>query len=350
MSRARRHEIARAVAWVSKTKMCSGMRGIRSTLLCGFLAVAASGVAPVSTGADDARVGIAAQPQRLILLPPAPIAAAPLWSYGDRMLQRRLERTVAALGLGPAARERRLGIALVDITRLDDPRVAAINGDEMMYAASLPKIGIMLAVFERIAEGTVAFDQETQRQLTAMVRESSNSAASDLMDRVGVSYIADVLRSPRYQLYDERRNGGLWIGKHYAQAGLWQRDPLHDLSHGATPMQAARFYYLLETGQLVSPAHSRMMKAILAGTTLDHKFARGLRSRYPHAALYRKSGTWRRWHADSAIIEHDGCRYIAVGLCQSERGGEWLRELIIELDRLVLDGSHRAVATLAAAK
>jgi beta-lactamase class A len=156
-----------------------------------------------------------------------------------------------------------------------------------------------------------------------------------MMDRVGKAYIADTLQSPRYRLYDERRNGGLWVGKNYAEAGLWRRDPLHNLSHGATAMQVARFYYLLETGNLVSPEHSRKMKAILAGSSLDHKFVRGLRERYPHAAMYRKSGTWGRWHADSALIEHDGRRYVAVALCESDRGGQWLSDIIVALDDIV---------------
>jgi beta-lactamase class A len=100
-------------------------------------------------------------------------------------------------------------------------------------------------------------------------------------------------------------------------------------------MQVARFYYLLETGNLVSPAYSERMKTILAGSSLDHKFVRGLKERYPRATLYRKSGTWGPWHADSALVEHDGRRYIAVALCESDRGGQWLRDIIVALDEIV---------------
>jgi len=42
-------------------------------------------------------------------------------------------------------------------------------------------------------------------------------------------------------------------------------------------MQVARFYYLLEMGNLVTPEHSLMMKDILAYTTLGHKFVAALR-------------------------------------------------------------------------
>ncbi len=312
------------------------------------LALATATLKPPSVAADD----VGGVPLDLWQPGTGPVAGAdvaPLWNAVDPVLQRRLGQAVTALGLRGAVQQKRLGVALVDITTLHDPRVAALNGDQMMYAASLPKIAVLLAVFERINEGTMRLDAETELLLKKMIRESSNTAASALMDRVGQGYIAEVLSSPRYQLYDVRHNGGLWVGKNYAEAGLWRRDPLHNISHGATPMQVARFYYLLETGRLVNPAYSRTMKTILGRTTLRHKFVEGIKSRYPQAAVYRKSGSWRQWHADSAIIEHDGCRYIAVALAESAHGGRWLRDLIVELDRLILDGAHRATSTLAAA-
>jgi beta-lactamase class A len=258
-----------------------------------------------------------------------------LWDAVDGNLQRRLENRLALLGLRGAIADKRLAVALVDIAVVDRPRVAAVNGDEMMYAASLPKIAILLGAFERVREGSLTLDAQAEGELIGMIRDSSNTDASAMMDRVGTAYIADLLQSPRYRLYDQRHNGGLWVGKHYAQMGLWRRDPLHNLSHGATAMQVARFYYLLETGHLVSPEHSRRMKAILANSSLDHKFLRGIRERFPQASVYRKSGTWGRFHADSALIEHDGRRYIAVALCESDRGSQWLRDIVVALDDIV---------------
>jgi beta-lactamase class A len=267
--------------------------------------------------------------------PPSGPGAICLWDAVDANLQRRLESRLQLLGLGRAVAEKRLAVALVDIAVVGRPRVAAVNGDEMMYAASLPKIAILLGAFERISEGTLILDAQAEREMVGMIRDSSNTDASAMMDRVGKAYIANVLQSPRYQLYDERRNGGLWVGKNYAQTGLWRRDPLHNLSHGATAMQVARFYYLLETGNLVSPEHSRRMKTFLANSSLDHKFFRGIKERFPQAAVYRKSGTWGHFHADSALIEHDGRRYIAVALCESDRGSQWLRDIVVALDDIV---------------
>ena len=168
-----------------------------------------------------------------------------------------------------------------------------------------------------------------------MIRESSNQAATEMMQRVGKEYIAHVLLSPRYRLYDPAHNGGLWVGKDYAKTGVWRRDPLHNLSHGATAMQVARFYYLLQTGNLVTPEYSREMKRILAEPAIEHKFVRALHRVNPDAELFRKSGTWGTFHSDSVLVERDGHAYIAVALANGVRGETWLGEIIVALDRLI---------------
>lgn len=285
---------------------------------------------PIASEAPGPLVGMTA----IDLVGPFP-DRAPLWDRVDPLLQRGLERAIDGLGLGAATAQMRLAVSLVDITDVAEPRVAALNGDHMMYAASLPKIAILLAAFERIAAGQLRLDEGNEFLLKAMIRVSSNRAASAMMQRVGVPFIADVLAAPRYRLYDESHNGGLWVGKEYAQDGLWQRDPLHNLSHGATPMQIARFYYLLETGQLVSPEHSRQMKRILGRPGINHKFVKGMRAIDPEAKLYRKSGSWANWHSDSAIVERGGRSYIAVALADDPRGKSWLEKLIGAFDEVI---------------
>ena len=150
-----------------------------------------------------------------------------------------------------------------------------------------------------------------------------------------MDYLADLLQSPRYRLYDPERNGGIWVGKEYGQAPAYRRDPLHNLSHGATALQVARFYYLLETGQLVSPQLSKLMKSIMADPAHEHKFVKGLKEVQPDSEIYRKSGTWGPYHSDSAIVEHHGRRYIAVALAKSRQGEQWLQKLIVALDDII---------------
>jgi len=253
----------------------------------------------------------------------------------DPRLQKGLENCLASLRLNEAVRTRNLSVVLVDITDPDCPRLAFANPNHMMYAASLPKIAILLGAFERIGRGEMELDAPTLEKLKQMIRRSSNSAATEMLNRVGQDFILEVLQSPRYRLYDPKTDGGLWVGKEYSKSSALRRDPLHHLSHGATALQVARFYYLLETGQLVSPEHSRTMKAILGNPEINHKFVQGLKTLHPDSTIYRKSGTWQDFHSDSALVEHEGHRYIAVALSQSPDGGRWLSELIVAMDNLI---------------
>lgn len=273
----------------------------------------------------------------ILLLSVTQAQAAPpdLDNSRDAILQQDLERHLRRMGLEEAVDAGKLAVALVDITDEDHPKVAAVNGDKMMYAASLPKIAILFGAFKRIEAGDMELNEETRNLLIQMIRYSSNLAASEMLDRVGKPYLARLLQSPPYRLYDPARNGGLWVGKAYGKNDLWKRDPLHHLSHGATALQVARFYYLLEQNELVSPALTREMMEILSKPGITHKFVKGLAGEYPGARIYRKSGTWKQWHADSALVEHDGKRYIAVALAESSEGGQWMTNLIVALDRMV---------------
>jgi len=253
----------------------------------------------------------------------------------DPRLQKALITHLDSLHLNNATERKRLSVVVVDITDTSSPRMAYVNPNEMMYAASLPKIAILLGAFEKIANGEMPLDDEILEKLKRMIRNSSNAAATEILHRVGMEYLAELLQSPRYRLYDPGKNGGLWVGKDYAKAPAWKRDPLHNLSHGATALQVARFYYLLETGQLVSPEISRLMKSILADPAIEHKFVKGLKEIQPDSEIYRKSGTWGPYHSDSAIVEHHGRRYIAVALAKSASGERWLQKLIVALDDII---------------
>ncbi len=240
----------------------------------------------------------------------------------DPHLQRLLERGLDRLGLSAPVRAHKLAVALVDVTHLERPRLASVNGDRMMYAASLPKIGILLAALYDVERGHMALTRSLKRSLTDMIRVSSNEEATRVMNLVGKRRVNQILASQRFRFYDTRVNGGLWVGKEYGPRPAFQRDPLHNLSHGATVMQVARFYYLLEAGRLLRPDLNAEMKDILSRPAIQHKFVKGLRGR--NVEIFRKSGTWRHWHADSAIVESPRGNYILVALAEDARGGDWL--------------------------
>ncbi len=258
----------------------------------------------------------------------------------DSKLQQGLEKSIDKLGLRHAANLGQLSVALVDITEIDNPRIAAINANHMMYAASLPKIAILFGVFKRIENGEIKLNRAMRKEIIQMIRYSSNPAATRILNRIGKEYLARLLRSKPYRFYDPAFNGGLWVGKEYGKAAAWRRDPLNNLSHGATVFQVARFYYMLQTGRLLSRKLSSKMKATLARSDFDHKFVNGLNTHEPGSKIYRKSGTWKTFHADSAIVERNGNRYIAVALAYNKEGDNWLRRLIVEMDHLI---THRHV-------
>jgi len=259
---------------------------------------------------------------------------ADLWSSVDARLQQGLENLVKAQGLDAAAREGRLAIALADVTDPEAPRVATVNGDHMMYAASLPKIAILLGAMDKIQGGAVA-GASMQQDIEQMIRYSSNAAATRVLEWVGRDRLLALLQSPRLRLYDVEHNGGLWVGKDYGGHPAYQRDPLNNLSHGATAMQVARLFQLLEAGTLLDAERCAQMKEVLGNPGIHHKFVKGLESR-PEAKIFRKSGTWQQFHADGALVESGGRKLVLVGLAEDPRGGEWLASIAAPLYDLAL--------------
>lgn len=253
----------------------------------------------------------------------------------DPDLNEELARLISGQRLSQLVEDRKFAVSLVDITDPALPRYAGVNDHVMMYAASLPKIVAIMAGFERIAEGALRYTPEMRQMFLRVARRSSNTDASKVIQMVGFENIARILTSHKYRLYDTGGAGGLWLGKAYGGPNdYWKRDPVHNLSHGATAYQTARFFLLMARGELVNPRFSAEMREIFSEPEIRHKFVKGL-SGVPGVKIARKSGTWKDWHADAGIIEHDGRRYIAVGLVEHPRGGEILEKLIGGLDRII---------------
>ena len=258
-----------------------------------------------------------------------------LREYFDPGLQEQLEDTLRDLGLATPVAKGKLAVALVNLTDLDEPQVASVNGDQMMYAASLPKIAILLGAFVAQESGKLELNAKNRESLVQMIRYSSNREATNMLNRVGRSNLIKILTSNRFRLYDPGVGGGLWVGKEYGKAKAYRRDPLNNLSHGATALQVARFYYLLERGELVAPRATAEMKRILSKPGIKHKFVKGLANAGP-ATIYRKSGTWKQWHADSMLVEATGHTYILVALAEDARGGGWLESLARATHRVIV--------------
>jgi beta-lactamase class A len=252
--------------------------------------------------------------------------APPLPEKGTGSLQRGLERVLREQGLSQAVKDQRLAVALVRLEKGDATALAMVNGNQMMYAASLPKIAILYGAAVAIDEGRVKLTPALHQDINDMIRYSCNACSNRVLDRIGRFEVLDLLQSGPYPFYDRDHGGGLWIGKDYAKASAFRRDPLKGFSHGATAWQVARWYYRMYNGDLASEAGTALMKEALVSPAINHKLVRGLRSRVTDV-IFRKSGTWKEYHADSVLVESNGDVYILVVLVRDSRGERWIQRL-----------------------
>lgn len=232
-------------------------------------------------------------------------------------------------------RNKKMAVGLVDLRDLRNIRFASTNGREMMYAASLPKIAILLAAMDALEKHELAETPEVREDMHMMIAKSSNQAATRMIDRVGFEKIEEVLTNPDYSLYDEEMGGGLWVGKRYASQGRRYPDPMKGLSHAATVDQVCKFYYMLVFGKLVSYERSRQMLNMMSSPKLHHKFVNTLEKSTKGAHIYRKSGTWQNFHADSALVWGPRRRYILVSLVENDEGENILRHLVNSADEVL---------------
>jgi len=265
----------------------------------------------------------------------------PLYDTVDASLQAALEKRINQNASWRRLVERRkLAVGVVDLGRHDaTPKFARINGNQMMYAASLPKIAILLSAYASFEDGTLPETEAIHQDLTDMIRVSSNDAATRVLDAVGMSKVEEVMRDPQFGFYDEALGGGLWVGKRYASTGPRYGDPLLNISHGATVTQVCRFYYQLAEGHLINEERSAEMLADLSDPGIHHKFVAAIERRAPLARIFRKSGTWKNWHADSVLVQGPDWRnYILVGLVESPDGETILRNLLPAVEEILHPG------------
>ncbi len=262
---------------------------------------------------------------------------SPLRQLIDFKLQSALEKK---LNSNPKWKRlissKKMAVGVVDIKDPYNIRFARINGNHMMYAASLPKIAVLLASQQAIEDGDLIETDEIQEDMKLMIAKSDNAASTRMIDRLGYKKIEEVLTDPRYNLYDEEYGGGLWVGKRYASDGPRYPDPILGLSHSATVSQVCRFYYLLAFGQLVSHYRSTEMLDIMVDPKLHHKFVNSIEKIDPDAKLYRKSGTWQSYHSDSILVWGDGWRkYILVALIDDPNGEAIIRDLLPQVEEIL---------------
>jgi beta-lactamase class A len=238
-------------------------------------------------------------------------------------------------------KKRDLTVVIADVTDLEHPSVAWYNPELMLYAASMPKIAIALGAIVEVDLGNLELDEELHQQLVNMIKRSSNKDATAVFNKVGVERLKEILQDERYgKLYDPERGGGLWCGKSYSKDSKVQRDPLKNLSHGASAIQAARFYYGYLNGTILDHKYLPLLEEMFGNPSIKHKFVKGVEGR--DVQVYRKSGTWGNFHADSGVFVRDDLTYIVVAVRQNrpEAGSDGITGIRI-VDDLMLERAAR---------
>ncbi|MDR3555039.1 MAG: serine hydrolase [Syntrophobacteraceae bacterium] len=239
--------------------------------------------------------------------------------------------------------QNKMAVGLVDLSTPQAARFASVNGYTMMYAASLPKIAVLLAAYQNIQDGLLRDSPALHEWLVRMIRQSSNSAASYLIWLIGLQRIEDLLL--RFQFYVPQYGGGIWLGAAYPPGALRNPEPIKGLCHAATAMQLCRFYYMLVNGGIISPKRSEQMLEILSRPGLHDKFVSVLETHVPPERLFRKSGEWNAHFADSVLVwDHDCRKYILSALVDDKNGEQILRDLVPVVEKLLAPAQIQARA------
>jgi beta-lactamase class A len=252
----------------------------------------------------------------------------------DPALQAKVEEIDATLRAKYGMTAEQTDVGVLDLVHL---RLAMVRPDHIEYAASVAKVGILLAYFQLHSEAVTTLDPVMRHELGLMIKISSNEMAAKYSRQMGLKEIQQVLNS--YGFYDAAHGGGIWVGKHYGQGSERFGDPVADHSHAATVRQLLRYYLMLEQGKLVSLEASKTMGEIFDSPDIPHdelKFVKALHGRRLH--IRRKLGTWEDWLHDTADITGPGRHYIVVGLTHHPRGDDYLGDLAVAVDDLMSHG------------
>ena len=260
----------------------------------------------------------------------------PLTSLTNEELQKNLENQLNTnLKWKKLIAQKKMAVGIVDLSNPDNIRFSSVNGNYMMYAASLPKIAILLASMDALEKGELDETDAVKKDMKIMISKSNNGAATRMIDRVGYEKIEAVMTDPKYMFYDEDHGGGLWVGKRYGGGGNTNREPIKNLSHAASVNQVCRYFYLLSHGKLVNENRSKQMLDIMGNPGLHHKFVNSLDRIAPKAKLFRKSGSWRTYHSDAILVwgKNPSRRYILVALIDDSSGEQIIRNLVKPIEK-----------------
>ena len=268
-------------------------------------------------------------------------AAAPAAEWLDSIrpsaeLQEFLDRTIDGLLARDAPlRAAKVRVALLDLAHGEPPRLADHHGDAPIYPASVVKFVYLMAAYRWQELDRLRIEGGFDRELSAMIRESSNQATQKVFARLTDTEPGPELAPEAYRDFRERR---LAVKRWLASLGihdlhcvnptydgngdLFGRDAqfIRDTSvagglggsppnrQAMTATGTAKLLALLATDRALTPADSAVVRLRMRRdpTEQRHLVARiaGGAARLGGLEVYAKSGTWGPIYADAGIVRH----------------------------------------------
>jgi len=254
-------------------------------------------------------------------------------------LQEFLDGAVAAsLARDARLRDAKVRVAIIDLAHGEPPRLADYHGDVPIYPASVVKFVYLMAAYRWQEDGRLRIEGEFDRELSEMIRESSNQATRKVFARLTDTEPGPELPPEAYREFRERRLAvKRWLTSlgirdlhcvnptYDGNGDLFGRDAqfLHDASvpgglgggsgsapnrQAMTAIGTAKLLALLATDRALTPEDSaivrrRMRRDPNEQRHLVHRIAGG-GARLGGLEVFAKSGTWGPIYADAGIVRH----------------------------------------------
>jgi beta-lactamase class A len=93
-------------------------------------------------------------------------------------------------------------------------------------------------------------------------------------------------------------------------------------------------------GSILGGRYLPLLKEMFGDPGINHKFVKGLQER-EGVTIYRKSGTWKNFHADSGVFVHDTVTYIGVAIDHDSAAARGMVSGIRIVDDLMLKRAAR---------
>jgi beta-lactamase class A len=215
-----------------------------------------------------------------------------------------------------------------------DRSLVGINANNEFQAASMIKPFVALAFFHKVKEGRLQYDEQSKRQMEAMIQRSSNSATNFIMRRAGGPGQCNAILKKYY-------------GHIFKKTEIKEYIPIDGRTYlnSSTPTDYVRFLRSLWNLDLPSSKEIRRLMALPGRDRLYYG------TTIPHGTLvYNKTGSTARLCGDMGILvtktrAGEIYPYAIVGIIERRSKasdyGQWMASrgrIIREVSTLVYEG------------